>query len=56
MAALIHCMDDVFVDLHSSSITSCVFSPQDDRVVTTSTDQTTKFYDLGTCCNTITLK
>ncbi|KAK7114294.1 WD repeat-containing protein 88-like [Littorina saxatilis] len=33
-------------DYHEGSLTSCFFSPDDSRVITTSTDRTAKFYDL----------
>ena len=33
--------------LHESSITSCKFTPGDDKVITTSTDRTSKFFDLN---------
>ena len=44
-------LDSIFIlisilDLHQSSITSCGFSPQNDRIVTTSMDKTTKFFDI----------
>ncbi|CAF0763944.1 unnamed protein product [Brachionus calyciflorus] len=42
-------------DIHKSSITSCGFSPQNDRIVTTSMDKTTKFYDIIAKKITITL-
>lgn len=36
-------------------MTSCGFSPRNDRIVTTSMDKTTKFYDLVAKKTTITL-
>lgn len=36
----------IFLDLHQSSITSCGFSPKNDRIVTTSMDKSTKFFDI----------
>ena len=33
-----------------------MFSPRDDRIVTTSMDRTTKFYDRTSCKTTVTLK
>ncbi|KAK3592529.1 hypothetical protein CHS0354_039876 [Potamilus streckersoni] len=41
--------------MHSSSITSCIFSPNDDKVCTTSMDRTAKFFDLKSCATTIKL-
>ena len=43
-------------DVHNSTVTSCIFSPGDDRIVTTSMDRTTKFYDRTSCKTTVTLK
>lgn len=42
-------------DLHSSTITSVLFAPDDDKVITTSMDKTTQFYDLKTKKTTIKL-
>jgi len=43
-------------DLHSSTISSCVFAPDDDKIMTTSMDKSTKFYDLRMKRVTITLQ
>ncbi|XP_048255050.1 WD repeat-containing protein 88-like [Haliotis rufescens] len=43
-------------DHHSSTITSCIFAPKDDKVITTSMDRVTKFFDLRTCTTTIQLE
>lgn len=43
-------------DMHESTITSCVFAPADDKVVTTSMDRTSKFYDLRSNKVTIQLE
>ncbi|XP_076449411.1 WD repeat-containing protein 88-like [Babylonia areolata] len=43
-------------DYHKKQITSCCFSPDDTRVITTSTDRTAKFYDLKTETSTIKLE
>ncbi|XP_052230861.1 WD repeat-containing protein 88-like isoform X2 [Dreissena polymorpha] len=43
-------------DLHSSSITSVMFAPDDDKVITTSMDRRTMFFDLKTRKVTITLE
>ncbi|XP_050396668.2 WD repeat-containing protein 88 [Patella vulgata] len=43
-------------DYHASTITSILFSPEDDKVITTSMDRTTKFFDLKSCKNTIKLE
>lgn len=48
------CLYDV-KGLHESSITSCKFSPGDDKVITTSTDRTAKFFDILTGTSTIKL-
>lgn len=42
-------------DMHDSSITSCKFSPRDDKIITTSTDRTAKFFDLVSGTTTIKL-
>ena len=42
-------------DLHTSTITSCQFNPAGDKLVTTSMDKTTRFYDLKSQCNTLKL-
>lgn len=44
------------IDMHESTITSCVFAPADDKVVTTSMDRTSKFYDLRSNKVTIQLE
>ncbi|KAK2162040.1 hypothetical protein NP493_1544g00031 [Ridgeia piscesae] len=41
--------------LHTSTVTSCSFSPGGDRIITTSMDRSTKFWDLISNRNTITL-
>ena len=46
---------NIFADLHSSTITSVLFAPDDDKVITTSMDRTTQFYDLKTKKSTIKL-
>lgn len=33
-------------DLHDTTVTSCQFTPKNDRIITTSMDKTCKFYDL----------
>lgn len=43
-------------DLHKSSITSVLFAPDNDKVITTSMDRTTKFFDLKTKKTTIHLE
>ena len=43
-------------DYHKSSLTTCSFSPDDSRVITTSTDRTAKFYDLHSQTCTIKLE
>jgi WD40 repeat protein len=43
-------------NVHESTITSCQFSMSDDRVITTSTDKTTKFFDLVSHRSTMTLR
>ena len=43
-------------DLHTSTVTCVLFSSTDDRIVTSSMDMTTKFYDLKTNCNTVTMQ
>lgn len=42
--------------VHESTITSCQFNIADDRVITTSTDKTTKSFDLISQRSTVTLK
>lgn len=48
----LHVLDNDFhsvflcADYHEGSLTSSFFSPDDSRVITTSTDRTAKFYDL----------
>lgn len=42
-------------DLHSSTITSVLFAPDDDKIITTSMDKTTQFFDLKTKKSTIKL-
>jgi hypothetical protein len=42
--------------MHESSITSCQFNMLDDRIITTSTDKTTKFFDLVSHRCTMTLR
>ncbi|KAL8591238.1 hypothetical protein ACOMHN_017562 [Nucella lapillus] len=42
-------------DYHKKQLTSCCFSPDDTRVITTSTDGTAKFYDLKTETCTVKL-
>ncbi|CAF4814542.1 unnamed protein product, partial [Rotaria magnacalcarata] len=42
-------------NVHESTITSCQFNISDDRIITTSTDKTTKFFDLVTHRSTMTL-
>jgi WD40 repeat protein len=46
---------DTISDIHTSTITSCQFSPGNDRIVTTSMDRTTKFYDTSARSVTINL-
>ncbi|CAF2036189.1 unnamed protein product [Rotaria magnacalcarata] len=43
-------------NVHESTITSCQFNISDDRIITTSTDKTTKFFDLVTHRSTMTLR
>ncbi|XP_060599934.1 WD repeat-containing protein 88-like [Ruditapes philippinarum] len=43
-------------DLHKSTITSVMFAPDNDKVITTSMDRTTKFFDLKTRKSTIHLQ
>ncbi|WAR12065.1 WDR88-like protein [Mya arenaria] len=43
-------------DMHTSTITSVLFSPGDDKIMTTSMDRTTKFFDLKTKKVTIHLE
>ncbi|KAJ8303369.1 hypothetical protein KUTeg_019765 [Tegillarca granosa] len=49
---LIHNVDNI----HTSTITSCIFAPLDDKIITTSMDKTTKFFDLRTSKVTIKLE
>lgn len=42
-------------DLHKSTITQCLFDAGDSRVITTSMDKTTRFWDSRSGINTITL-
>jgi len=42
-------------DIHSNTITCCKFTPKDDRIMTTSMDKTTKFFDMISRKNTLTL-
>ncbi|CAG2206880.1 WD repeat-containing protein 88-like [Mytilus edulis] len=49
---LIHNVDDI----HTSTITKCMFAPGDDKIITTSMDKTAKFYDLKTLKVTITVQ
>jgi len=42
-------------DLHDSQVTSCKFTPGDDKVITTSSDRTAKFFDLLSGTQTIKL-
>jgi WD40 repeat protein len=44
-----------FSDLHKNTITSCKFLPKYDRIVTTSMDKTSKFYDLISNKTTLSL-
>ena len=46
----------LFVDLHASTITNVMFAPDDDKIITTSMDKTTKFFDLKTKKVTIQLE
>ncbi|XP_033754028.1 WD repeat-containing protein 88-like [Pecten maximus] len=43
-------------DIHTSTITSCKFAPLDDKVITTSMDQSAKFFDLRSNKVTITVE
>ncbi|CAF1653396.1 unnamed protein product [Adineta ricciae] len=43
-------------NVHESTITSCQFNIAGDRIITTSMDKTTKFYDLVSQRSTMTLK
>lgn len=43
-------------DYHKSTLTSCTFSPMDNRIITSSYDTTAKLFDLRTHTNTITLE
>lgn len=45
-----------FPDYHKSTITSVIFAPDSDKVITTSMDRTTKFFDLRSCKSTIHLQ
>ncbi|XP_064598911.1 WD repeat-containing protein 88-like [Liolophura sinensis] len=47
----IHKLDDI----HSRTITSCIFSPNDTRIITTSMDKSTNFWDLKTKTSTLRL-
>ncbi|KAK7475528.1 hypothetical protein BaRGS_00033217 [Batillaria attramentaria] len=42
-------------EYHNSTLTTCMFSPMDDRIITTSYDMTAKFFDLRSNTCTITL-
>lgn len=42
--------------MHESTITTCQFNISDDRIITTSTDKTTKFFDLVSHRSTMTLR
>lgn len=51
--------EDIVVQIrnyHKTSLTSCSFTPDDTRVITTSTDRTAKFFDLRSMTNTIKLE
>ena len=41
--------------MHKNTITSCKFLPKYDRLVTTSMDKTTKFYDMVSKKTTLSL-
>jgi len=43
-------------NIHESTITSCQFNMSDDRIITTSIDKTTKFFDLVSHRSTMTLR
>jgi WD40 repeat protein len=43
-------------NLHESIITSCQFNMKDDRIISTSSDKTTKFFDLISHHTTMTLR
>ncbi len=43
-------------NLHESLITSCQFNMKDDRIISTSSDKTTKFFDLISHHTTMTLR
>jgi WD40 repeat protein len=43
-------------NLHESLITSCQFNIADDRIISTSSDKTTKFFDLISHRTTMTLR
>lgn len=43
-------------NLHESLITSCQFNMVDDRIISTSSDKTTKFFDLISHRTTMTLR
>ena len=43
-------------NIHESSITTCQFNMADDRVITTSADKTTRFFDLVSQRCTMVLK
>ncbi|CAF2786465.1 unnamed protein product [Rotaria sp. Silwood2] len=49
-------MSSQISNVHESTITSCQFNMLDDRIITTSTDKTTKFFDLVSHRSTITLR
>ena len=49
-------MNTQIPNIHESTITSCQFNMLDDRIITTSTDKTTKFFDLVSHRFTITLR
>ena len=42
--------------VHESTITTCQYNISDDRIITTSTDKTTKFFDLVSHRSTMTLR
>jgi WD40 repeat protein len=43
-------------NLHESTVTSCQFNIADDKIISTGSDQTTKFFDLISHRTTMTLR
>lgn len=52
LGSVVHCISN----LHTSTITSCRFSPTCDRICTTSMDKTAVFWDMMSQKQTMTLK